>query len=777
MLKHLWQMKSALALSFILIFSLDAIPTQLMASKQQYASVWAGGDLVVKQHKYQEIESLETEKTSMSIKLSTMMLANDQVYLVHLQLIDDQYPLYGALEANTDTPIPEDGVWVDQVFAGQVGLAMGDTVIVGERTLVVSGLTSQQDEQIFDFEAFSPSVFVRYDQAKSLGLISETSRLHHYTYISTDSPGQLSNKLQALLPKDAQVIQPKESLGRVERVITQVAEILGVLRFVGYIMAGFLVHLALEHYCHYYARESGILMALGRSRFQRVTYLVKPIIRSMVEALLIGVCISLLLTGVLDYVLEQLPVRMSYSWLELITRTLMVFLPIFITLVVVHIGSVVSMQAILLLNRKPRSINHFLMFLSCSLVAVYASYVDWRAQDVMLYVILSSVVFLLLYLVVFGVLKLVMSLLQKGGTRSLLLLSGMRLHKYEYTFMVLFISMMISAGLFLWHVQTQTIPTWQDTLPQQSANSFMIGVQPGQVSQLQQEFDWLADTPFYPIVKGRLLSINGVDSASYQGGGYADHESFNRQLNLTMLNELPNSNETIAGEWPSDGISGDQGIMRRLGLELGDTLTFLIFGEEVTLPITSIRAVDWQSMRANFYFIFPPSALEHFPASCLANTYLPDDRRDDLVDLRLGYPNITILDVAVFVAQAQGFISAITYTVGVFIGVLSLFGLMAFLMVLSRQSEQKAEQELAMQRLGLSVKDYPVMRDELSCVLGIATIFSMTVGAGLVMAVNQFLSVKWQFDWYSYVILIAPWALILPYVLIRNHPKLIEGEL
>ena len=130
MLKHLWQMKSALALSFILIFSLDAIPTQLMASKQQYASVWAGGDLVVKQHKYQEIESLETEKTSMSIKLSTMMLANDQVYLVHLQLIDDQYPLYGALEANTDTPIPEDGVWVDQVFAGQVGLAMGDTVIV-----------------------------------------------------------------------------------------------------------------------------------------------------------------------------------------------------------------------------------------------------------------------------------------------------------------------------------------------------------------------------------------------------------------------------------------------------------------------------------------------------------------------------------------------------------------------------------------------------------------------------------------------------------------------
>jgi putative ABC transport system permease protein len=217
--------------------------------------------------------------------------------------------------------------------------------------------------------------------------------------------------------------------------------------------------------------------------------------------------------------------------------------------------------------------------------------------------------------------------------------------------------------------------------------------------------------------------------------------------------------------------------MRRLGLELGDTLTFLIFGEEVTLPITSIRAVDWQSMRANFYFIFPPSALEHFPASCLANTYLPDDRRDDLVDLRLGYPNITILDVAVFVAQAQGFISAITYTVGVFIGVLSLFGLMAFLMVLSRQSEQKAEQELAMQRLGLSVKDYPVMRDELSCVLGIATIFSMTVGAGLVMAVNQFLSVKWQFDWYSYVILIAPWALILPYVLIRNHPKLIEGEL
>lgn len=785
MLKHIWQMISAFVLSLILIFVLDAIPTQLIDSKQYFATTWAGGDLVIKQPRWAPLTLPGEVESANSIKLSTMMLYADQVQLVHLQLIDDAYPLYGQIELiqaednslSTNGNIPDDSVLLDTNLANQLQISIGDTVTLGDKSFTVSGIVGRQDEQVFDFEAFSPSVFMRYDQADALGLISDTARLNHYVYLKTNDTDALKTYLEAVLPKDTRIIQPRESLGRVERIISQVVDLLWIMRFFGYIMAGFLVHLALEHYCHYRARESGILMALGTGRVKRFLYLFKPLCRAMITAGIIGVVLSLLLSGALDLVLKQLPVRITLAWSELILRSLVIYLAIFCVLLCLHLGSVLFMPALQLLRRKPRSINYLLMFLLSSMIALYATYVEWAIRDVVAYVGLSAIVCFSLYLVIYSVILMLIQLLHYGKTRALLLLNGIRLYRYEYSFVVLFISLMMTMGLFLWHVQTQTVPAWQTTIPEKSANSFMIGIQPNQVASLQESFSWLGDTSFYPIIKGRLLTINGVNAAEYKNGAYVEHESFNRQLNLTMLDTLPVGNEVISGEWPSSGISADQGIMKRLGLKQGDQLTFLIFGEAVSLPITSIRSVDWQSMRANFYFIFPPEVLEKYPASYLASAYISNEDRQDLLPLRVQYPNITILDVATFVEQAQGLINAMTYTMAVFITVMAVFGLAAFLMVLSRQREQKANQIYAMNRLGLSLTDYPVIRDELVCVLAVATICSMTIGSGLIMTINQYLTVKWQFDYYSYVILFFPWLLLSALAFLSVQDDQVSGEL
>ena len=95
---------------------------------------------------------------------------------------------------------------------------------------------------------------------------------------------------------------------------------------------------------------------------------------------------------------------------------------------------------------------------------------------------------------------------------------------------------------------------------------------------------------------------------------------------LAYLNPLifPEHNVLVGGLWNDHGVSVEKGIARRLGLALGDQLTFTIYGTDITLPISSVREVDWQSLRANFYFIFPKGTLSAFPLSYMTSFFLPD---------------------------------------------------------------------------------------------------------------------------------------------------------
>ena len=49
----------------------------------------------------------------------------------------------------------------------------------------------------------------------------------------------------------------------------------------------------------------------------------------------------------------------------------------------------------------------------------------------------------------------------------------------------------------------------------------------------------------------------------------------------------------------------EEGLAKRLNVALGDTVTFMGDTQEFRAKVTSLRKVDWESLRPNFYFIFP----------------------------------------------------------------------------------------------------------------------------------------------------------------------------
>ena len=128
------------------------------------------------------------------------------------------------------------------------------------------------------------------------------------------------------------------------------------------------------------------------------------------------------------------------------------------------------------------------------------------------------------------------------------------------------------------------------------------------------KFDW------YPMIRGRLIAINAKPVTP---DDYADERAkrlVEREFNLSHSATQPPQNKLVSGRWTPDepdAISVEEGLAANLNLKLGDVLSFDVGGVQTVSKITSLRKVDWGSMRANFFAMYPVSKL---PNVCLLYT-------------------------------------------------------------------------------------------------------------------------------------------------------------
>jgi hypothetical protein len=59
-----------------------------------------------------------------------------------------------------------------------------------------------------------------------------------------------------------------------------------------------------------------------------------------------------------------------------------------------------------------------------------------------------------------------------------------------------------------------------------------------------------------------------------------------------------------------------------LGIKLGDRLGYEIAGSQLNGVVTSLRKVEWDSFRVNFFVVAPPGVLDLYPASYVTSFHL-----------------------------------------------------------------------------------------------------------------------------------------------------------
>jgi putative ABC transport system permease protein len=100
---------------------------------------------------------------------------------------------------------------------------------------------------------------------------------------------------------------------------------------------------------------------------------------------------------------------------------------------------------------------------------------------------------------------------------------------------------------------------------------------------------------------------------------------------LTYRSQLPASSRVVLGEWWTEDYAGPglvslhQSLRSGLGVDLGDTLVFEIFGEPVTVTVASFRDYSWQG-GIDFLATFSPGVLDAYPTTLFASVYAPPGR-------------------------------------------------------------------------------------------------------------------------------------------------------
>lgn len=646
-----------------------------------------------------------------TVVFPSMATVGEQGKLSSLKAVSSNYPLRGELQINrqpenraqttnenSSSGPPPGSVWVDPALLEVLQAKVGDSIALGQARLRIDAVLLRELDRGAAFMNFAPRVMISLDDLPSTELIGFGSRVTYRLLVSGSDAAVASyqawvmnaiesDRMRGMRIETLETGQPvmRKTLERAERFLSLIALLTAMVSAVA-------IALAARRYVVRQANVCAVMKCFGASSNLILRQQLKTLAILGLIAASCGIAIGWFIQYALMWFLGNLlladlpaPSLWPVLWSALLSWFLL------LGFAGPPLLSLVQIAPIRLVRRELSGVPvaarwvALLGLLSCAALLLWAAR-DWK---------LASWVGLSFggAIAVFALLSwLVLKFLSRSSEHGLFSRLGfaarfaLRAQARSPGFAVMQITALaiaLMALLIILLLRQDLLQTWQGNIPPDAPNRFVINIQNEQRDGLVQDLEraGLAKPDLYPMVRGRLLEIN---NRIVMPDDYAKDNArrlVDREFNLSYTMDLPQGNQVVAGQWfgrDEPQISIETGIAKTLGLKLGDRLTFEIAGETVTAAITSLRKLEWGSMRVNFFVIMPPSMLKELPQSWITAYYQPP--AIDALDYRLTqtYPNVTVVDVANSLQQIQDVLNRL----GAALGLLFTFTIAAAILVL-----------------------------------------------------------------------------------------------
>lgn len=654
---------------------------------------------------YAKMAAARGLNTVQSLTFPSMVSRAEQVLLCEIQSVGNGYPLRGQLVIDDGAVhaagIPEPGtVWVDERLMRRLSLSLGDRVGIGAQRFVVAARIVRDIDQAVGFAGIAPRVLMNGQDAAGTGLLQEGSRISYRLMIAGDA-AQVARLRDELHPDLSERLEDVRDARPEIRIALERAEhFMGLAALTAAILAGVAIALAARRYVARHLDGCAVMRCLGAVqgqvlRLHLYQFLIAGLFAAM-AGLLLGYATQALLAGRL---MEgaNLPEPGLQPALQAVASGFALLIG-FAYLPLLQLRQVSPLRVIRRELGLPRA-SGWLIYGAA--VLVLALLFLWQAGSMKLGI--SVLGALLAGLLLFGALAwLALHFgVRCGASLSLSIrhaLGNLSRNATGTAVQVTALSLGGMALLVLTLVKGDLLQSWQDKLPPDTPNRFVVNIQPDQLDGLREFFSarGMIAPQLLPMVKGRLVAVNDrrIDSASYAEP--RAKSLVEREFNLSYAKAPPAWNELAGGKWWGEAgdraqLSVEEGIAKTLGIHLGDTLTYDVAGSAFSARVTSLRRVQWDSMKVNFFVIGTPELLRDYPASYLTSFYLaPGDARaaDELI---AKFPNLLVIDTDQVIAQLQGVISRVAESVGAVFMFTLLGGLLVlYAAMLSSERDQEA---------------------------------------------------------------------------------------
>ena len=702
--------------------------------------------------------------------------------LVSVKAVSTGYPLRGQLRLRdrADGPVltvaaaPEPGtVWVEAGVLDTLQIHLGDSLLLGDQRFTITRVVVQEPDRGSGFLGFSPRVLMRDTDLAATGLIQPASRVTYRLMVAANgNRGAADTGVREFLRwADAQVADNKlrgvrtESLesGRPEmqQTLDRAKRFLNLVALLAALLAAVAVAIAARDYAQRHLDDCAMLRVLGTpQRAMAGAYALSLGVVGLIASVggvALGFAVHFvfvsLLSGLLDAQLPPATAMPALFGLGVGMTLLVAFgLP-----PVLQLARVPPLRVIRRDLGQPRAASAGVLVAG---TAGFAALLVAASSDLRMG--LLAVGGFAAAVAVFAVLAwaavwLLRRLVPQAGAPRWLGLATRQLAARP-ALVVLQVSALavgLLALMLLVLLRTDLISAWRAATPADAPTRIVINLQPeqGDAFQATLKAAGVARYDWYPMIRGRLVQINGTAVAP---GRYTDERAqrqVEREFNLSHAAQMPAHNLLAGGAWvpdEADGLSVEDGLATTLGLKLGDTLTFDIAGIQRSGRITSLRKVDWGSMRVNFFVMFPLARMDDLPLSYISAFRAPETPGFDRA-LARQFPNLTNVDLSASLAQVQKVLDQVIRAVEFLFGFTLAAGLVVLFAAVSATRESRAREYAVMRAVGAGSRLLrQVQRAEL---LGVGALAGLLAAVAALVVGGVLARQVFEFSWAP-----SPWV-------------------
>jgi putative ABC transport system permease protein len=607
--------------------------------------------------------------------MPSVIFAGDANTLAGIRAVSDPYPMRGQLKTSEQllgeiTPvdeIPEPGeAWASPRLLARLGVDTGTVIEVGSLQLNLTRVLEHRPDEGFRFADLAPTLMINYADLEATGLVQPGSRVSWRMLFAGDRSAvqRFKQQLNTQLVSGERLEDISDTNPQIRSAMERSGRFLNLSSLISVLLAAVAVAMAARRYAQRHRDRIALMKCMGASQAYVIRSSLLQLLMLALGGALLGSLIGFAAQHGLawlmrDLIGENLP-QPGYQPVLVGAMTAISILAGFALPDLWQMGRTPPLR-VLRHDLDPPPLRYGIPWIAA--VAALVLLLLWLVRDTKLVLTIllgAGVTFVALGLAGWVLVRVLSGFRGAGGAAWRYGLASVSRRGRESIVQLVAFGLGIMVLLLLTIVRNELLDNWQQSLPDNAPNQFLINIQTHETQALQEFLQerGVQAPDLVPLVRARMTHINEADVTQMTFEDPEGEEWARRDSNLSWRDTLQEDNKIVEGQLWGDNpeqneVSVELQFANELGLKLGDELRFDIAGETVSARVTSKRTVEWDSFRPNFFMLFAPGVLDPYPASWIGSLYLPEGKSNVTLELMREFPSVTAIDLDATLSQVR----------------------------------------------------------------------------------------------------------------------------